>query len=57
MSKLLLFSSVAPGGRLERQNVTGHEMGNIVLEIWADLPQVYTFGAESEIHEIFSKKL
>ena len=31
------------------------EIGKIVVEIWCYLPEVYTFGAESEIHEIFSK--
>ncbi|KAF0147187.1 MAG: hypothetical protein FD143_3099, partial [Ignavibacteria bacterium] len=33
------------------------ETGKIVVEIWFYLPEVYTFGAESEIQEIFSKKL
>ena len=33
------------------------EIGKIVVEIWCYLPEVYTFGAESEIQEIFSKKL
>ena len=33
------------------------ETGKIVVEIWCYLPEVYTFGAESEIQEIFSKKL
>ena len=33
------------------------EIGNIVVEIWCYLPEIYTFGAESEIQEIFSKKL
>ena len=33
------------------------ETGKIVVEIWGYLPEVYTFGAESEIQEIFSKKL
>ena len=31
------------------------EIGKIVVEIWCYLPEVYTFGAESEIQEIFSK--
>ena len=31
------------------------EIGNIVVEIWCYLPEVYTFGAESEIQEIFSR--
>ena len=31
------------------------DMGKIVVEIWWYLPEVYTFGAESEIQEIFSK--
>ena len=29
------------------------EIGKIVVEIWGYLPEVYTFGAESEIQEIF----
>ena len=33
------------------------EIGKIVVEIWCYLPEVYTFGAESEIQQIFSKKL
>ena len=33
------------------------EIGKIVVEIWCYLSEVYTFGAESEIQEIFSKKL
>ena len=42
----------------ERQNVPPPpETGKIVVEIWYYLPEVYTFGAESEIQEIFSKKL
>ena len=28
----------------------------IVVEIWCYLPEVYTFGAELQIQEIFSKK-
>ena len=32
------------------------EIGKIVVEIWY-LPEVYTFGAESEIQERFSEKL
>ena len=28
------------------------EIGKIVVEIWCYLPEVYTFGAESEIQEI-----
>ena len=31
------------------------ETGKIVVEIWCYLPEVYTFGAESEIQEIFSR--
>ena len=33
------------------------EIGRIVVEIWCYLPEVYTFGAESEIQEMISKKL
>ena len=33
------------------------EIVKIVLEIWGYLPEVYTFEEESEIQEIFSKKL
>ena len=32
------------------------EIGNIVVEIWCYLPEVYTLGEESEIQEILSKK-
>ena len=32
------------------------EIGKFVVEIWY-LPEVYTFGAESEIQERFSEKL
>ena len=42
------------GGTPER---SPSETGKIVVEIWCYLPEVYTFGAESEIQEIFSKKL
>ena len=31
------------------------EIGKIVVEIWCYLPEVYTFGQESEIREICSK--
>ena len=31
------------------------EIGKIVVEIWCYLPEVHTFGAESDIQEIFSK--
>ena len=31
------------------------EIGKIVVEIWCYLAEVHTFGAESEIQEIFSK--
>ena len=45
-------------GEGERRNVPPPpEIGKIVVEIWFYLPEVYTFGAESEIQEIFSKKL
>ena len=33
------------------------EIGKFVVEIWCYLPEVYTFGEESEIQERFSKKL
>ena len=32
------------------------EIGEIVVEIWCYFPEVYTFGEESEIEEILSKK-
>ena len=48
-------SSVGGGGTPERPPPP--ETGKIVVEIWCYLPEVYTFGAESEIQEIFSKKL
>ena len=31
------------------------EIGKIVVEIWCYQREVYSFGAESEIQEIFSK--
>ena len=52
--KGLVDSSVGRGG--ERGNVPPPEIGKIVVEIWCYLPEVYTFGAEAEIQEIFSKK-
>ena len=30
-------------------------IGEIVVEIWFYLPEVYTFGEESEIQDVFSK--
>ncbi|KAF0155326.1 MAG: hypothetical protein FD188_3151 [Ignavibacteria bacterium] len=33
------------------------EIGKIVVEIWCYLPEVYIFGAQSEIQEKCSKKL
>ena len=33
------------------------EIGKIVVVIWCYLPEVYSFGAESESQEVFSKKL
>ena len=47
--------TVASGGAGERRNVPPTEIGKIVVEIWCYLPEVYTFGEESEIQEIFSK--
>ena len=32
------------------------EIGKFVVEIWCYLVEIYTFGEESEIQEIFSKK-
>ena len=32
------------------------EIEKMVVEIWCNLPEVYTFGSESEIQEIFRKK-
>ena len=44
--------------RGERRNIPPPpEIGKIVVEIWCYLPEVYTFGAESESKEIFSKKV
>ena len=48
------YSSVGRGG--ERRNVP-LEIGKIVLENWWYIPEVYTFGEELEIQEIFGKKL
>ena len=54
---ILKFSlSVASGGG-DAGTPPPPEIGTIVVEIWCYLPEVYTFGAESEIQEIFSKKL
>ena len=60
-----LKSSIKPTGVQWRREGGGGtperspppETGKIVVEIWCYLPEVYTFGAESEIQEIFSKKL
>ena len=47
-------SSVVSG---ERRNVhPPPEIGKIVVEILCYLPEVYTFGEESEIQEIFRNK-
>ena len=51
------FKSVASGGGNAGTFPPPLEIGNIVVEIWCYLPEVYTFGAESEIQEIFSKQL
>ena len=47
--------SVASGGGTSERPPP--EIGKIVVEIWSYLPEVYTFGEESEIQEIFSQKL
>ena len=50
-------SSVGGGGG--RRNVRPPpEIGKVVVEIWCYLPEVYeyTFGEESEIQKVFSKK-
>ena len=52
----LQVSSVASGGGDARTSPPP-ETGKIVVEIWCYLQEVYTFGEESEIQEIFSKKL
>ena len=49
--------AVASGGGGNAGTLPPPETGKIVVEIWCYLPEVYTFGAESEIQEIFSKKL
>ena len=54
-SKYLFISSVGRGG--DAGTFPPPETGKIVVEIWCYLPEVYTFGAKSEIQEIFSKKL
>ena len=49
---------VASGGGGERWNVSPHpETGKIVVPVWCSLPEVYTFGEESEIQEILSKNV
>ena len=48
----VIYSSVWTEGPPERPPP---EIGKIVVEIWCYLPEVYTFGTESEIQEIFSK--
>ena len=50
------FRSVAYAGG-EGGGLPPPEIGKIVLEIWCYLPEVYTFVVESEIQEIFCKKL
>ena len=54
VEQFIKWHSVASGGgnagRFPRP-----EIGKIVVEIWYYLPEVYTFGVESEIQEIFSK--
>ena len=53
-----ILSSVASGGGGGNDGTSPPpEIGKIVVEIWCYLPEVYTFGAVSEIQEIFSKKL
>ena len=53
--QLLEYASGVPRGRGE--DSPPPEIGKIVVEIWCYLPEVYTLGAESDIQEIFSKKL
>ena len=48
--------SVASGGGGDAGTSPTLEIGKIVVEIWCYLREVYAFGAESEIEEIFSKK-
>ena len=50
---MFIFPPVAPGGGGGKS--PSAEIGKIVVEIWSYLPEVYTFGAESEIQEIFNK--
>ena len=45
--QILVASGVRRGG--------APEIGKILVEIWCYLPEVYTFGAESEIQEIIVK--
>ena len=55
-SELLIYSSVGRGGTPER-SPPPPEMGKNVVEILCYLPEVHTFGEESEILEIFSKNV
>ena len=55
-SVALFFNSVyqsCQGG--ERRNVPHPEIGRIVVENWCYFRELYTFGEEVEIQEIFSK--
>ena len=51
----MLTNTVASGGGTPERPPP--EIGKIVVEIWCYLPEVYIFGGESKIQEIFSKKL
>ena len=49
------ISSVGTGGGMLKSSATT-EIGKNVVEIWNYLQEVYIFGKEAEIKEIFSKQ-
>ena len=54
---IILYAVASGGGGGTPERSPPPEIGKIVVEMWCYLPVVFTFGAEPEIQEIFSKKL
>ena len=51
----MVFGKASGVGREGDAGTFPHpEIGKIVVEIWCYLPEVYTFGEEAEIQEIYS---